>query len=232
MIRGDRSGVKLSRECRDPNIWYSELVLPHYHESISGEIGTMAWSILEDPMAQLMAEIEEGNREIHRCMDSMQSAMERMEITVKGLLTDPSDCQRWRPGTGAKEDKVTQKTIEVLRRVWRTRPTRCSQKSLRMDRRRGSEPQIQSRGGTPGRSRSEFGRSSSTPNFSCPCNSSHRQGLGSSGLVAALTIISSAGTTPLWRATMRQGRWHTKTPRSWGCCSTISELAWPWRQLL
>jgi hypothetical protein len=72
----------------------------------------MAWPILEDPMAQLMAKIEEGNREIHRCMDSMQSAMERMEIAVKGLLTDPSDCQRWRPGTGAKEDKVTQKTIE------------------------------------------------------------------------------------------------------------------------
>jgi hypothetical protein len=47
----------------------------------------MAWPSLEDPMAQLMAKIEEGNRGIHRCMDSMQSAMEKMEITLKGLLT-------------------------------------------------------------------------------------------------------------------------------------------------
>jgi hypothetical protein len=63
----------------------------------------MAWPSLEDPMAQLMAKIEEGNRGIHRCMDSMQSAMEKMEITLKGLLTYQSDFQKGRPGIEAEE---------------------------------------------------------------------------------------------------------------------------------
>jgi hypothetical protein len=55
-----------------------------------------------------MAKIEEGNREIHRRMDSMQSAMANLEATVKDLGTDQSDSQKWRPGIEAKVVEMTE----------------------------------------------------------------------------------------------------------------------------
>lgn len=77
----------------------------------------MALSV-EESLAQLLARIDEGNRETYRRLDSMQSTMENMEITLKGQV-----------------DKVARKAIEVSPstpkfRWWKT-PRRCSLQKLR-----------------------------------------------------------------------------------------------------
>jgi hypothetical protein len=73
---------------------------------------------VEESLAQLLARIDEGNRETYRRLDSMQSTMENMEITLKGQV-----------------DKVARKAIEVSPstpkfRWWKT-PRRCSLQKLR-----------------------------------------------------------------------------------------------------
>jgi hypothetical protein len=79
--------------------------------------GMVALSV-EESLAQLLARIDEGNRETYRRLDSMQSTMENMEITLKGQV-----------------DKVAWKAIEVSPstskfRWWKT-PRRCSLQKLR-----------------------------------------------------------------------------------------------------
>jgi hypothetical protein len=57
----------------------------------------MAPSKSEDPLAQLIAKIEEGNRETHRRMEAMQVSMANMEAMVKGVLKEHGEFQKWRP---------------------------------------------------------------------------------------------------------------------------------------
>jgi uncharacterized protein YukE len=64
----------------------------------------MAPSKTEDAMAQLLAKIEEGNRETHRRMETMQASMANMESTVKGVMKEHTEFQKWRP--------------EVEKKVW------------------------------------------------------------------------------------------------------------------
>ena len=68
----------------------------------------MAPPRVEDSLSQLMAKIDEGSKETYRQIDSMQSAMEKMENTVKGLVTDRSDIKRWRPEIKAKVVEMTE----------------------------------------------------------------------------------------------------------------------------
>jgi hypothetical protein len=74
----------------------------------------MAPPRVEDSLSQLMAKIDEGNKETYMWIDSMQSAMEKMENTVKGLVTDRSDFKRWRPEIKANVVEMTEvlKTLQ------------------------------------------------------------------------------------------------------------------------
>jgi hypothetical protein len=76
--------------------WYSELDLLHDYFTRS-KTGAMAPLKNEDSMAQLLAKIEEGNRETHRRMEMMQASMANMEATVKGVMKEHIEFQRWRP---------------------------------------------------------------------------------------------------------------------------------------
>ena len=75
----------------------------------------MAPSKSEDPLAQLIAKIEEGNRETHRRMETMQASMANMEATVKGVLKEHDEFQRWRPEVEkVGEMNEALKTIQFL----------------------------------------------------------------------------------------------------------------------
>jgi hypothetical protein len=73
----------------------------------------MAPTKSDDPLAQLLAKIEEGNKETHRRMDSMQAAINNMEATMKGVLTEQGDVQKWNPKI---ERKITE-FAEVLKKT-------------------------------------------------------------------------------------------------------------------
>jgi hypothetical protein len=66
----------------------------------------MAPSQVEDPMAQLLAKIEEGNKETHRRMEVMQASMVTVETTVKGLMKEQGELRRWRPEVETKVSEV------------------------------------------------------------------------------------------------------------------------------
>jgi hypothetical protein len=51
----------------------------------------MAPAKAEEPLAQLLAKIEEGNRETHRRMELMQGALGNMETAVKGVMSEQED---------------------------------------------------------------------------------------------------------------------------------------------
>jgi hypothetical protein len=68
----------------------------------------------EDPMAQLLAKIEEGNKETHRRMETIQSSMASVEATVKGMMKEQGEFRKWRPEVEAKVAEVAEalKTIQ------------------------------------------------------------------------------------------------------------------------
>lgn len=68
----------------------------------------MAPPRVEDSLSQLMAKIDEGNKETYTRIDSLQSAMEKMENTVKGMVTDQSDFKRWRLEIKTKVVEMTE----------------------------------------------------------------------------------------------------------------------------
>ena len=57
----------------------------------------MAPAKAEEPLAQLLAKIEEGNRETHRRMELVQGALGNMETVVKSVMSEQGDLQKWRP---------------------------------------------------------------------------------------------------------------------------------------
>ena len=73
----------------------------------------MAPPRVEDPMAQLMAKIDEGNKETCRHMEAIQASMEKMEATIQALLSDLSEFQRWWPDI---EKKVVE-MAESLKKI-------------------------------------------------------------------------------------------------------------------
>jgi hypothetical protein len=68
----------------------------------------------EDPMAQLLAKIEEGNKETHRRMETIQSSMASVEATVKGMMKEQGEFRKWHPEVEAKVAEVAEalKTIQ------------------------------------------------------------------------------------------------------------------------
>jgi hypothetical protein len=54
----------------------------------------MAPTRADDPMAQLLAKIEEGNRETHRRMELVQSSIGSMESTMKGVIAEQGEIQK------------------------------------------------------------------------------------------------------------------------------------------
>ena len=62
----------------------------------------MAPPRVEDSLAQLVAKIDDGNKDMSRRMEAIQATMEKMESTVQGLVVDRSEFQKWRPGIEKK----------------------------------------------------------------------------------------------------------------------------------
>lgn len=57
-------------------------------------------------MAQLLAKIEEGNRETHRRMELVQSSIGSMESTMKGVIAEQGEIQKWKPEVEAKMNLI------------------------------------------------------------------------------------------------------------------------------
>lgn len=46
-------------------------------------------------ITQLFAKVEEGNLDAHWCMETIQTFMANMEATVKGVMKDHDEMQKW-----------------------------------------------------------------------------------------------------------------------------------------
>jgi hypothetical protein len=46
-------------------------------------------------IAQLFTKVEEGNLDAHRCMETIQTFMTNMEATMKGVMKDHDEMQKW-----------------------------------------------------------------------------------------------------------------------------------------
>jgi hypothetical protein len=57
-------------------------------------------------MAQLLAKIEEGNQETHRRMELVQSSIASMESTMKGVIAEQGEIQKWKPEVEAKMNLI------------------------------------------------------------------------------------------------------------------------------
>lgn len=69
----------------------------------------------EDPMAQIMAKIEEGNKETHRRMETVQASLATVEATMKGMMKEQGEFRKWRPEVEMKVTEVAEalKTIQA-----------------------------------------------------------------------------------------------------------------------
>nr|ACG33732.1 hypothetical protein [Zea mays] len=66
-------------------------------------------------MAQLLAKIEEGNKATHRRMETVQASLAMVEATVKNMMKEQGEFQKWRPETEVKVSEVAEalKTIQA-----------------------------------------------------------------------------------------------------------------------
>ena len=64
----------------------------------------MAPAKTDDPLSQLLAKIEEGNKETHRRMEAIQGAVGNMEAAVKVVMMEQGAIQKWTPEV---QDPVT-----------------------------------------------------------------------------------------------------------------------------
>lgn len=67
----------------------------------------------EEQVAHLLARIEEGNQEKWRMMDTMQATIENMESSVKSVLSEQGDLQKWR----SEEEANISKVVEVVKAI-------------------------------------------------------------------------------------------------------------------
>jgi hypothetical protein len=86
----------------------------------------MAPPRVEDPMALLMAKIDEGNKETCRRMEAIQSTMEKMESTVQGLVSDRSDFKKWRPEIERKVVEMAETLVKIQTKISNTTPSTTS----------------------------------------------------------------------------------------------------------
>ncbi|XP_035816765.1 uncharacterized protein [Zea mays] len=86
----------------------------------------MAPPRVEDPMALLMAKIDEGNKENCRRMEAIQSTMEKMESTVQGLVSDRSDFKKWRPEIERKVVEMAETLVKIQTKISNTTPSTTS----------------------------------------------------------------------------------------------------------
>jgi hypothetical protein len=62
---------------------------PHeYHTRFQAKARGMASPRVEDSLAQLVAKIDDGNKDMSLRMEAIQATMEKMESTVQGLVVD------------------------------------------------------------------------------------------------------------------------------------------------
>ncbi|NP_001142693.1 uncharacterized protein LOC100384518 isoform 1 [Zea mays] len=75
----------------------------------------MAPAKTDDPLSQLLAKIEEGNKETHRRMEAIQGAVGNMEAAVKVVMTEQGDLQKWKPEVEAKVTEISDalKAIQI-----------------------------------------------------------------------------------------------------------------------
>ncbi|XP_008668797.1 uncharacterized protein [Zea mays] len=75
----------------------------------------MAPAKTDDPLSQLLAKIEEGNKETHRRMEAIQGAVGNMEAAVKVVMTEHGDLQKWKPEVEAKVTEISDalKAIQI-----------------------------------------------------------------------------------------------------------------------
>jgi hypothetical protein len=86
----------------------------------------MAPPRVEDPMALLMAKIDEGNKETCRRMEAIQSTMEKMEITVQGLVSNRSDFKKWRPEIERKVVEMAETLAKIQTKISNMTPSTTS----------------------------------------------------------------------------------------------------------
>jgi hypothetical protein len=71
----------------------------------------MAPSCVEDSLVQLITKVDEGNKE------SIQTTMEKMEVTVQGLVNDRGEFQRWQPSIEKKVIDMTEALTDICSQV-------------------------------------------------------------------------------------------------------------------
>jgi hypothetical protein len=77
-----------------------------YRTRLQTKIRGMAPTRADDPMARLLVKIEEGNRETHRRMELVQSLIRSMESTMKGVIVEQGEIQKWKPEVEAKMNLI------------------------------------------------------------------------------------------------------------------------------
>jgi hypothetical protein len=101
-------------------IWYSELELdpPHEHWTrLQAKTTEMAPPRPDDPVMQILAKLEEGNRETHRRMENMQKTMANMETTVKTVMAEQGEFRKWKPEVEAKVQEIADVLITIQGKV-------------------------------------------------------------------------------------------------------------------
>jgi hypothetical protein len=71
----------------------------------------------DDPMSQILARIEEGNRETHRRMEEMKVSMSGMETTVRSVLMEQGEFQKWRPEVEHKVSQIGEALAAIQAKV-------------------------------------------------------------------------------------------------------------------
>jgi hypothetical protein len=96
-----------------------ELEFPkHEHFTrLQAKAGDMAPTRSEDLMMQLMVKIEEGNREMQKRMDLLQTTMTGMEVTMKGVVSEQIGFQKWKPEMEKKLKDLTETLKDVQMKV-------------------------------------------------------------------------------------------------------------------
>ncbi|XP_035818132.1 F-box domain containing protein isoform X1 [Zea mays] len=71
----------------------------------------------DDPMSQILARIEEGNRETHRRMEEMKVSMSGMETTVRSVLMEQGEFQKWHPEVEHKVSQIGEALAAIQAKV-------------------------------------------------------------------------------------------------------------------
>jgi hypothetical protein len=71
----------------------------------------------DDLVMQILANLEEGNRETHRRMENMQKTMANMETTVKSVMAEQGEFQKSKPEVEAKVQEIADVLITIQGKV-------------------------------------------------------------------------------------------------------------------